>query len=253
MLPQNDISPPALLRDCTSEFEPTVPAATQIFPVKPEQNLELNDRFEWSREKRCPHGTIRDVLGMPRISAMLDYLEGRQADFAPGYIQNRKTGERSLISLLGSPLFLKDLGPFRLQFESVIRAIAPIVLAQFGLSEAAVEPREFSFAWYGDGGYFKTHVDTVEQLEHVRVLSCIYYFAEKPRRFGGGELRLYGFPDPFRRSARPIVDVAPDTDKLVVFPSWLNHEVLPVHLSSKAWRDGRFTANCWIYRSPAGS
>jgi SM-20-related protein len=84
-------------------------------------------------------------------------------------------------------------------------------------------------------------------------LSCIYYFAETPRRFGGGELRLYGFADPFRGSARPIVDVAPDTDKLVIFPSWLDHEVLPVHLPSTAWRDGRFTANCWIYRAPVAS
>jgi len=227
--------------------------AARIFPVKPEQTLELDGRFEWSREKRCPHGTIRDALGMPTISAMLDYLEVRQADFARGYIQNPKTGERSPISPVGSPLFLKDLGPFRPQFESVIRAIAPIAMAQFGLSEPAVEPREFSFAWYGDGGYFKTHVDTVEQIDRVRVLSCIYYFAETPRRFNGGELRLYGFPDPFRRSARQIVDVAPDTDKLVVFPSWLDHEVLPVHLPSTAWRDGRFTANCWIYRAPAAS
>ncbi len=227
--------------------------AVGINPVAPEQTLALDGRFEWSREKRCPHGTIRDVHGMPTISAMLAYLEGRQADFAPGYIQDRKTGERSLISLLGSPLFLKDLGPFRPQFESVIRAIAPIALAQFGLSEAAIEPREFSFAWYGDGGYFKTHVDTVERIERVRVLSCIYYFAETPRRFGGGELRLYGFADPFRGSARPVVDVAPDTDKLVIFPSWLDHEVLPVHLPSTAWRDGRFTANCWIYRAPVAS
>lgn len=227
--------------------------AVGINPVATAPTLELADRFEWSGEKRCPHGTIRGLLGVPTVSAMLDYLEGRQADFEPGYIQNRKTGERSPISPLGSPLFLKDLGPFRPQFESVIRAVAPIALAQFGLSEAAVEPREFSFAWYGDGGYFKTHVDTVERIERVRVLSCIYYFAEAPRRFGGGELRLHGFPDPFHESPRSIVDVAPETDKLVVFPSWLDHEVLPVHLPSDVWLDGRFSVNCWIHRAPAAS
>jgi Rps23 Pro-64 3,4-dihydroxylase Tpa1-like proline 4-hydroxylase len=90
----------------------------------------------------------------------------------------------------------------------------------------------------------------------VRVLSCVYYFAETPRRFQGGELRLYGFPDPFREAAGPIVEVVPEPDKLVIFPSWLEHEVLPVQVPSKAWRDCRFSINCWIHRTgvhlPAG-
>ena len=224
-----------------------------MYPMPTEQKLEFKDRFEWSREKRCPHGTVRNVLGIPTVSAMLDYLAGRQATFEPGYIHNRRTGERSIISPRRDSLFLKDLGPFRPQFENVVRAVAPIALAQFGLSEPAVEPREFAFAWYGDGGYFKTHVDTVERVEHVRILSCVYYFAETPPRFSGGALRLHGFPDPFRGAARPIVDITPDTDKLVIFPSWLDHEVLPVHVPSTAWRDGRFTANCWIYRASASA
>jgi SM-20-related protein len=221
--------------------------------MEPRQSPEFSDRFEWSREKRCPHGTIRGVFGMPTISAMLDYLTERQAAFEPGYIQNRRTGERRIMTPLRNPLFMKNLGPFKPQIESIMRLVAPIALAQFGMSESAVEPQEFSFAWYGDGGYFKTHVDTVERVERVRVLSCIYYFAETPRRFSGGELRLHGLPDPFRGSARPIVDVVPDTDKLVIFPSWLDHEVLPVHVPSKVWRDGRFTANCWIYRACASA
>lgn len=217
------------------------------------QELKLDDRFEWSGEKRCPYGMIRDVFGPATVSAMVDYVAGRQAAFEPGYVHNRRTGERRIITPLYDSLFMKDLGPFKPQIERLMRAIAPIALARLGLSEPAVEPREFTFAWYGDGGQFKIHVDTVERLDRVRILSCIYYFAETPRRFSGGELRLHGFPDPFRGSPRPIVDVAPDTDKLVVFPSWLDHEVLPVQVPSKAWRDGRFTANCWIYRAAASA
>jgi Rps23 Pro-64 3,4-dihydroxylase Tpa1-like proline 4-hydroxylase len=79
----------------------------------------------------------------------------------------------------------------------------------------------------------------------------VYYFSEKPRRFQGGELRLHGFPDPFRKTPGPVVDVVPEPDKLVIFPSWLEHEVLPVRVPSKAWRDCRFSINCWIHRVAA--
>lgn len=141
------------------------------------------------------------------------------------------------------------MGPFRQPIETVVREIAPLALARLGLTEAAVEPREFEFACYSDGSHFKPHVDTNERLQRVRVLSCVYYFSEQPRRFSGGELRLHGFPDPFRETPGPVVDVAPEPDKLVIFPSWLQHEVLPVHVPSKAWSDCRFSINCWIHRT----
>jgi SM-20-related protein len=150
-------------------------------------------------------------------------------------------------------LSLTDLGPFRPQIESVMRSIAPIALARLGLIEPKVEPREFEFARYGDRCYFKTHVDTIERAEHARILSCVYYFAKTPPRFSGGELRLRGFPDPIRTAAGPIVDIVPENDRLVIFPTWPEHEVLPIHVPSNAWLDGRFSINCWIHRANASA
>ncbi len=211
--------------------------------------LGIADCFEWSPEKRCPYGTIRDVFGPSTVSALLEYVGGRQAAFRPGLIRSRLTGQRRITPSLRDSLFAADVGPFRPQMERVMREIAPVALAHFGLIEPAVEPREFEFACYGDGSYFKTHVDTIERVERVRILSCIYYFSALPPRFTGGELRLYGFPDPLRGAAGPTVDIVPEPDKLVIFPSWLEHEVLPVRVSSQAWRDGRFSVNCWIHRA----
>jgi hypothetical protein len=221
--------------------------------VNPAPPLDIAKRFEWSAEKRCPHGAIRDVFGMPTVAALLDYVAARQDSFKPGLVRSRRTGERQIAPSLRDSLFMAGVGPFRPQLERVMGAIAPVALARFGLIEPAVEPREFEFACYGDGSYFGTHVDTIETVERVRILSCVYYFAATPRRFSGGELRLRGFPDPFRAAAAPVVDIAPEADKLVVFPSWLEHEVLPVRVPSKAWRDGRFTINCWIHRVNASA
>jgi predicted 2-oxoglutarate/Fe(II)-dependent dioxygenase YbiX len=221
--------------------------------AKPEQTLDLADRLEWSQEKRCPYGTVRNVFGESTVSALLDYVGERQAAFKTALVHSRRTGEHRLTPSVRNSLLMMDLGPFRPRIESVMREIAPVALAHFGLFEPKVEPREFGFACYSDGSYFKTHVDTLERVESIRILSCIYYFAETPRRFSGGELRIHGFPDPFRGSPRPIVDVQPETDKLVIFPSLLDHEVLPVQVPSKAWRDGRFTVNCWIHRASAAA
>jgi Rps23 Pro-64 3,4-dihydroxylase Tpa1-like proline 4-hydroxylase len=221
--------------------------------MAPEQTTDLADRFDWSREKRCPCGTIRDAFGRSTVSGLLDYVREREAAFMPAMVRSRRTGERRINLSMRDSLFLKDLGPFRLQIENVVRVIAPVALAHFGLIEPKVEPREFELACYGDGCYFKTHVDSLSGVERVRILSCVYYFAKTPRRFSGGELRLRGFPDPLRESPGPIIDITPEPDKLVIFPSWLKHEVLPVHVPSKAWRDGRFSVNCWIHRAPAAS
>ena len=66
---------------------------------------------------------------------------------------------------------------------------------------------------------FGAHVDTNELTDRVRVISCVYYFARTPGAFGGGELRLYGFPVR-SRNAPVCVDIVPETDTLVAFPSW---------------------------------
>ena len=211
--------------------------------------MEIAHRFEWSPEKRCPYGTIRDVFGQSVVSGLMAHVTERESAFKRGLVRSRQSGERRLDPSRRDSFFLIDVGPFRPAIEAVVREIAPLALERLGLVEPAVEAREFEFACYSDGSHFKTHVDTSERLQRVRVLSCVYYFSEKPRRFSGGELRLYGFPDPFRKAPGPVVDVVPEPDKLVIFPSLLEHEVLPVHVPSKAWSDCRFTINCWIHRA----
>lgn len=213
--------------------------------------MTIADRFEWSPEKRCPYGTLRGVLGQSTVLPLLDYVAEREGAFKAGFVRSRATGLHRVDRSVYDSHFLTDLGPFRQPIETVVREIAPLALARFGLAESAVEPREFEFACYSDGSHFKTHVDTSESLECVRVLTCVYYFSEQPRRFGGGELRLHGFPDPFHGSARPVAEITPEVDSLVAFPSWLEHEVLPVHVPSQAWRDCRFSINCWVDRVAA--
>jgi SM-20-related protein len=201
---------------------------------------------------RCPHLRYRNVMGEAYVAALLNYVGERQADFRPGRVQDRRTGARSVDLKQRDCLYIKELGRLDAPIRSIVTAMAAPALQALQLIEPAVEPKEFDIGAYGDGGHFGSHIDTMEGTQRVRVLSCVYYFAATPRRFTGGQLRLYGFP---RRTVqgecpptRSFVDVEPETDSLVIFPSWLRHEVLPVGVPSGAWSDRRFTINCWIHR-----
>jgi hypothetical protein len=201
---------------------------------------------------RCPHLVYRNVLGAKRVAALLDYVAARRADFRPAVVRDRTSGTEKLDQRIRDCLYFKGLGPFEGPIKAFVDTIAAQALGALHLVEPKVEPREFTLTAFGNGGRFIAHIDTNERTDRVRVLSCVYYFAAMPRRFGGGELRLYGFPklSPGKKpELPPFVDVSPETDTLVVFPSWLEHEVLPVSVPSGAWADGRFTINCWVHRA----
>jgi SM-20-related protein len=200
---------------------------------------------------RCPHLVFRNVLGADIVAQLLQHATQHEADFKPAVIRSRQSGERRVDPGQRDCLFLSDLGPFKPMINSFIRGSIPKMLAELQLGEAAVEPREFEICAYGDGGHFGAHVDTNELTDRVRVISCVYYFAASPQRFSGGELRLHGFPVRSVEGAAvaPVsVDIAPETDTLVAFPSWMRHEVLPVRVPSGAWADRRFSINCWVLR-----
>jgi SM-20-related protein len=217
--------------------------APNIAPEVPQQGT--------SADARCPHLVFRNVLGADIVAQLLQHVARCEADFKPAIIRSRRSGERRVDPGQRDCLFLSDLGPFKPMINSFIRGSIPKMLAELQLGEVAVEPREFEICAYGDGGHFGAHVDTNELTDRVRVMSCVYYFAASPQRFSGGELRLHGFPARSAEGATvaPVsVDIAPETDTLVAFPSWMRHEVLPVRVPSGAWADRRFSINCWVLR-----
>ena len=204
--------------------------------------------------RRCPYLVFHDVLGAQTVAALLRHVKANEGKFVPAPVRRRGVPGVRIDDERRKCLLLGNLGEFRTPFEALVRSIAPEALARLGLIEPRVEPKEFQISAHQDGGHFVTHVDTVDALERVRILSCVYYFAATPRRFSGGELRLYGFPVVSGGNAAPApVDVAPETDTLVVFPSWLSHEVRPVHVPSGAFADSRFAIYCWLHRADPAS
>ena len=121
--------------------------------------------------------------------------------------------------------------------EEILRAV-PAVCYALGIDAFAPSRCEVQLSRYGDGDYFRPHVDDGSPGTAARVLSWVVYLdLVKPREWTGGALRLidYHFVDP-------------EDGMVIFFPSSKYHEVLPVSVSGETWEKGRHTINGWVRR-----
>jgi Rps23 Pro-64 3,4-dihydroxylase Tpa1-like proline 4-hydroxylase len=124
-------------------------------------------------------------------------------------------------------------------------------MAKTGFRGAAPSILELELAAHGDGAFYHAHTDIAvgetrkkRSDKSDRVLSAVYYFYAEPKAFSGGELRL------FQLGENPaFVELQPLQNSLVVFHSWVPHEVRPVSCPSGEFRDYRFAINCWYRRA----
>ncbi len=124
-------------------------------------------------------------------------------------------------------------------------------LKSFGMPPIALARLELELVAYGHGGFYLRHIDTLAGDERDaadpargdRVLSAVCYLHRRPRRFTGGDLRLHAIV------GDAFVDVEPVHDRLVLFPSWLPHEVRAVSCPDSDFADSRFALIGWFRRS----
>jgi Rps23 Pro-64 3,4-dihydroxylase Tpa1-like proline 4-hydroxylase len=123
------------------------------------------------------------------------------------------------------------------------------LIAQLRVSTFEMAGIEIQLVAHGDGAFYKPHIDTrtgpESDLSTVRVLSGVYYFHAEPKAFSGGALRLYDFA--FGAHEPRFVDIEPERNTFVAFPSWARHEVLPVSCPTRQFIDSRFAVNCWVW------
>jgi Rps23 Pro-64 3,4-dihydroxylase Tpa1-like proline 4-hydroxylase len=187
---------------------------------------------------------LRDFLDAEMHRAVLDWALENEARFVPTRVGDGQPGGDFRISQ-----GLSDLGPLNKPLRERVKAAFPRLLPGLGMRPFPFKVEQLELVAHNDGAQFKTHVDT-----HIggagpllrRVLSAVYYFHAEPKAFSGGELRLHGL-GPNAGS----IDVVPEQNSLVAFPSFMPHEVRPVSGPSKRFQDSRFAINIWFHRPPA--
>lgn len=191
-----------------------------------------------------PHLVVRGVLGEALAGSLLVHVLEREEAFAAGHAvpdEARPDPSVRKSKLLRDAMALKGevSARFRMQLEPALEALRMSTFTLKGL--------EMEFSAFGDGGFFLRHVDTAPTGNaRWRTLTGVYYFHGKPKGYQGGALRLFGLV-PAERGGLSV-DIAPEHDSLVLFPSWMPHEVLPVSCPSGRFADSRFAVNVWYHR-----
>jgi SM-20-related protein len=193
-----------------------------------------------------PYLVIGDFLEEDTVAGLLEFALGHEHSFVPTKVG--RAGPEAIKPEIRVSLGMRDLGPFKAILKSKVLALVPDLVAKLKTPAVNTPQLELQLVAHGDGAFYKRHIDThtVPDRDSIRVLSGVYYFHSHPKAFTGGALRLYATGDP---AMATFVDIEPEHNTLLVFPSWIIHEVMPVSCPSHRFADSRFAINCWIYRS----
>jgi FkbM family methyltransferase len=134
-------------------------------------------------------------------------------------------------------------------FDRRLRAILPSVRQELGLPWFPLGDIERQLTARSGTGFYALHTGGSDASAPGRRVSCVYHFCARPRRFTGGELKLYDtwVMDADRAPAQSYTTLIPDDNSLVFFPSDAQHEVCPVHPDGEAFRDNYFAVTIWFH------
>jgi hypothetical protein len=209
-----------------------VPSGTGRFAFDPESIVEVS---------------VANFLGDLR-QQLLDQVLNQEVGFKTATVTPPGSAAPKVNQTVRRARTLDGLGKLEAAFVERLKQQLQPALDKLGHKEFPLGRIEIQVTASNDGDYFRLHQDTGP--EDTREVSFVYFFHREPRRFSGGELRIYPtrVVDGRLTPADHAHTLSPRQDTIVFFPSKNEHEVLPVRVPSKAFADSRFTVNGWIHR-----
>jgi SM-20-related protein len=192
------------------------------------------------------YGLVHDWLGPETVERLLRLAQSNEPRFEDTWVTHAE-GEISRTRRVSRRLL--SIGDLKNELRAKLEDLLPLMFNRLGNEPFIPSKIEVELVAHGDGAVFERHIDTVTHFDHEgrrRVISAVYYFHALPKAFSGGVLRLHSLAASGQRDT--FVDIAPDRDTLVFFPSFFPHEVLPVKCASGQFLDSRFAINFWVHR-----
>ncbi len=193
---------------------------------------------------RHPVVQLDGFLSGAEVAWLMELALGAENRFIPARVSDERDDYRHSL-VIAAPDALSQL------FVAKITAAMPEVMPQLRLGQFALGAIDCQVTASVDGSYFKAHTDAGANETYKRQFTYVYYFNREPKGFTGGELRIYD--DTIRNgklaATLSFQVIEPRHNSIVFFQAAVMHEVMPVYVPSKQFRDSRFTVNGWIERA----
>ncbi len=192
---------------------------------------------------------VENFLSDELSQQLFSYAVESKDKYTPSRVGSKANEDGRVDDKIRISHVLRDLGPFESVMQQKIHEFYPDML--IGLKMAGFNVREkieLELAAHGDGAFFKPHIDMRLGETGDRVLSAVYYMHSQPKAFSGGELRI--FPLEIMPGDDKPVAIEPKHNSLLIFQSYVHHEVLPVVCPGAAFGEYRFAVNCWVHKTP---
>lgn len=187
--------------------------------------------------------------------ALLKMVGERLDRMAPSSVSRPEDGEAAYDEAYRRSRVAMDLDDIWPLFEDRLMALLPHVRREVGFPYFELGSVERQMTAHGNGDFFAQHVDENHPgTDRSRALTFVYYFHFEPRRFSGGELRLYDTEDR-GGVVHPLgtyTEVEPRANSIVFFAASASHEVMPVTSETNAPEGLRFTVNGWFRHAETG-
>ena len=200
-------------------------------------------------DRIAPYAVRDDFLPTDDLRMLIAWTLAREADFVTTLVGGLH-GRVDAAIRASRCLPTKKFEPQHALFRNHLAPLVPNLCAALGLQDFAVGRFELGLVCHNDGDYYRRHIDAAVMTKGqnaTRAISVVFYFHPEPKGFSGGQLRLHPFSA--RAATAAFTDLSPQQNRLVAFPSWAPHEVMPVSCSSGAFAASRFSVNCWIHRA----
>jgi SM-20-related protein len=200
-------------------------------------------------DRIAPHVVRDDFLPADTLRSLIAWTLAREADFVSTLVGGPH-GRVDTAIRASRCLPAKTFEPQRALFLDHIAPLVADLCPALGLQHFTVGKIQLGLVCHNDGDYYRRHSDTAvtaTRQSATRMISAVFYFHPEPKGFSGGELRLHPFSA--RAETGAFADLVPAQNRLVAFPSWAPHEVMPVSCPSGAFAASRFSVNCWIHRA----
>lgn len=213
------------------------------------QPIEVKAKDIVGIEMDPPYVLIENFLSEIEAEQAMAYALAHQSGFRDSTVAHVDArGSYTTDTRLRRSRILDDVSGMAPLIGRRLHERMPRIFQALEMQPIAFRTMELQLSVHGDGDFFNTHTDNgLPEIAH-RTMSYVYYFHREPKRFTGGHLKLYRtvIHEGTHSAGDLVADIDPPRNGLMVFPSYIQHEVTPLTCPSTALEDQRLTLNGWL-------